>query len=338
MNFPIYLLFYIAAISLIGFVLCRSDKRRAKKAQWRISEAVLLLVGLCGGALGLLLGMAVFRHKTKHLKFKILVPLECLIWAVALIHAISAVTLDRTVQYLAISYHSPKVAPELDGYVVAFITDTHSISADELREVARQVDGFSPDLLLLGGDFPSLGEAPARSMEILSQVRTTDGIYGVEGNHDNYSILFAAMEQYGITPLSNCGVQARAGLYLAGVEDLWKRSPDIAAAAKDAGENDFVLLLAHNPDIAMQQDTTSIDLILSGHTHGGQVTLFGLFAPALAWSRDISDYEQHFLSGWAKSRDGTDVFVSNGTGSFASVPRVFARPQVILITLRYSPA
>ena len=337
MKLPFYLLIYMAVINLAGFALCRSDKRRAQKSRRRFSEASLLFVGLCGGCLGLALGMALYRHKTRHLKFRILVPLECVIWAAVLIHGVSAVTLDRTIQYVELPYRSAAVAPGLNGYRAAFITDTHSIPAEELREVVGRVNTYAPDLLLLGGDFPSRGDAPARTMEILSWVETTDGIYGVEGNHDQYETLFAAMEQYGITPLSNAGVRVRQGLYVAGVEDLWNRSPDVAAATAGAGEGEFVLLLAHNPDITMQQDTTGADLILSGHTHGGQVTMFGLLAPALVWSRDISDYGRRFQSGWATSRDGTDVYVSNGTGYLTSVPRVFARPQVILITLYTDP-
>lgn len=333
MNLPFYLHCYLAVINIVAFILCGVDKRRAKRKQWRISESTLLVSGLLGGCFGMLIGMQLFRHKTKHLKFKIIVPIECILWAVVLIHSISAVTVDKNIQYLELSYSSESVAPSLDGYTVAFITDTHSLPADELRVVAERVNEYSPDLLLLGGDFPSMGQAPQRSMEILSQVETPDGIYGVEGNHDNYIQLFAAMESSGITPLSNSGVRINDDLYLGGVEDLWNRMPDIDKAIDGAEDDDFVLLVAHNPDITMQQDTTAVDLILSGHTHGGQVTFLGLFAPALAMTTDISDYGQYFMSGWAKSADNTDVFVSNGTGYLTSVPRVFARPQVVLITL-----
>ncbi|HCC35478.1 MAG TPA: metallophosphoesterase, partial [Ruminococcaceae bacterium] len=163
---------------------------------------------------------------------------------------------------------------------------------------------------------------------------TTDGIYGVEGNHDNHVELFAVMEKYGMVPLSNNGVCVRDGLFVAGVEDLWNREPDVAKATRAADDGDFVLLLSHNPDVTMKQNTDNADLILSGHTHGGYVTLFGLFAPALVWSNDITEYGDDFMSGWAKSRDGTDIYISNGTGYFEATPRVFARPQVILLALR----
>ncbi len=105
-------------------------------------------------------------------------------------------------------------------------------------------------------------------------------------------------------------------------------------ATTESKRDDFVLLLAHNPDITMRQDTSNVDLTLSGHTHGGHVTFFGLWAPALTWNTVITDYGQRFMSGWAESRDGTPVYVSRGTGTFERTPRVFARPQVILFTLQ----
>jgi len=197
MNLLLFSIAYILILNLTGFLLCGIDKSRAKKGCWRISEGTLLLVGLCGGCFGLLLGMSVFRHKTKHIKFKILAPLECILWVAIVIHIVSAFTLDRQIQYLEVSYPSSRVSEALDGYVIAFVTDTHSLTTEELREVVDRI------------------------------------------------------------------------------------------------------------------------------------------APALAWSEDITEYGQHFMSGWAKSRDGTDVFVSNGTGYLNVMPRVFARPQVILITLEH---
>ena len=266
-------------------------------------------------------------------KKNIFIIITVFLLVIILIHVVSAFTFDKSIEYKNISFHSEKIPSALNGYQIAFITDTHAMTRQELQEVVQELNKLQLDLLLLGGDFPSSDGAAARSMEELSQVVTVDGIYGVEGNHDNYLDLFAAMEQYSIKPLSNSGVYIRDRFYLAGVEDLWNRNPDIAAATKDAQAEDFVLLLSHNPDTTMIQDTTSVDLVLSGHTHGGQVTFFGIWAPELTLRKTITDYGQRFMSGWAMSRDGVPVYISNGTGHLSAAPRVFARPQVILITL-----
>ena len=68
-------LLLLAAVNLFAFLLYGFDKVKAKRGAWRIPEATLLLVALLGGSLGALLGMEVFRHKTRHVKFRVLVPL-----------------------------------------------------------------------------------------------------------------------------------------------------------------------------------------------------------------------------------------------------------------------
>ena len=68
-------LIVLLAVNLITFMLYAIDKAKAKKNKWRIPEATLLLVAFLGGSVGALLGMEIFRHKTRHLKFRILVPL-----------------------------------------------------------------------------------------------------------------------------------------------------------------------------------------------------------------------------------------------------------------------
>jgi len=269
------------------------------------------------------------KKEIKSTKLFKIVGVLCII--IILIHIGHALTLDRIIEYKEVPFHSARIPADMDGYRIAFITDSHRISDSRLTEVVEKLNTLQVDLLLLGGDFGIFDGNPGRSLEILSEVVTTDGIYGVEGNHDDHRMLFAAKEANNITPLSNNGIHIRENFYLAGVEDLWNRNPDIELAIAGAGPEDFVLLISHNPDVTMRQDTTNVDLVLSGHTHSGQITFFGIWAPALTFRNNITDYGQRFMSGWALSRDGVPVYVSNGTGEY--LPRVFARPQVILITL-----
>ena len=256
-----------------------------------------------------------------------------LILLIAGLHVISTLTLDRMIAYTEVSFQSDKISADLDGYVIAFITDTHALPKKELEKVVAQMNNRHINLLLLGGDFPSKDDAPMRSMGILGQTQTTDGIFGVDGNHDNFWELFAAMEAYNICPLNNDGLYIHPRFYLAGVADLWRRTPDVAKAVQKATPNDFVLLVSHNPDVAMQQNTTKVDLMLSGHTHGGQITFLGLWAPRLWPLSGITAYGHKFKSGWVNLHN-TTVFVSRGAGPLETVPRVFASPQVVFITLK----
>ena len=81
----ILILVYLLAINLITFILYGVDKRKARLHRWRIPEATLILFAWIGGAVGALFGMRVWHHKTKKIKFRILVPLAVVVWSVALI-------------------------------------------------------------------------------------------------------------------------------------------------------------------------------------------------------------------------------------------------------------
>ena len=80
-----YILTYLIAINLLAFVIYGNDKRKARKNKWRTPESTLLMLAFIGGAYGAWLGMRVFRHKTRHLKFRILVPLMAVAWMVLLV-------------------------------------------------------------------------------------------------------------------------------------------------------------------------------------------------------------------------------------------------------------
>jgi len=252
------------------------------------------------------------------------------------IHILSALTLDRHIEYRRVTYTSEKISPSLDGYLIAFITDSHSISTERLSQVIERLNGYDLDLLLLGGDFHLRDRDDLDPiMEVLSKTQTNDGIFGVEGNHDFHLTLFASMRKFGITPLSNNGYGVREGLHVGGVEDMWNRTPKVGLAVADAQPDDFVLLVSHNPEIVMKQYTGNVDLILSGHTHGGHITLFGLWAPALHPFFTITEYGHRFKTGLIEFEDRADVLVSNGIWTYNHIPRIFARPQVILLTLTH---
>lgn len=79
---------YLAAINIIAFVAFGVDKYKARKGMWRIKESTLLLLAAVGGAGGAFAGMRVFRHKTRHAKFRILVPLLLVIWILGLTYIV----------------------------------------------------------------------------------------------------------------------------------------------------------------------------------------------------------------------------------------------------------
>ena len=264
-------------------------------------------------------------------KFKFAAALGSIIALILVIHLVHGFTLGRTIRFTEIEFRSENWPPELNGYRIAFMTDMHIITDEDMRQVVEELNRRNLDLLLLGGDFYMRAAHYQGTIREIAQTVTTDGIFGVEGNHDDYRRVFSAKEQYGITPLDNSGVRIRDGFYLAGVRDMWNRDPNISEAVADACTDDFVLLISHNPDIAMQQPTDAVDLILSGHTHGGQITFFGF--PFYLLRGSITSYGTRFGYGFAYSADGAPIFISSGIGAYFSLPRVFARPELVIFDM-----
>ncbi|MCL1788058.1 MAG: phosphatase PAP2 family protein [Defluviitaleaceae bacterium] len=310
--------FAIVAILLVGL----------SRIYLGVHTATDVIGGFLAGA-AVLGGMVLLeRHLTNPKIIKIV--LISAASATVLIHLVHAFTLDRMVVYNEITFASANLPAHMDGYRIAFVTDTHSETGRRVRGIVDELNHRNIDLLLLGGDFTFDKNELTHVLDLLSQVNAPDGIFGVEGNHDKYEILFPAMEERGMVPLSNSGQYVRDGFFLAATEDLWNRDPDVQAAIAGAGPGSFVLLLAHNPDTTMERDTNGVDLVLSGHTHGGQMNLFGAISIGLD-TRIISEYGDRFKGGWAESADGVPVYVSRGIGDY--YPRIFARPEVTIITL-----
>jgi len=332
-------------INVSTFLLYAVDKRKAVKNKlsknkyrnnkWRISESTLIFLMLALGGIGALFGMLLFRHKTRKLKFKIVAGLGFVIAISAIIHVVHSFTLDRIIKYEEIDFQTDAWPAELDGYRIAFMTDFHTITDEDMAEIIVEINRRNIDLLLLGGDFSSDvfrgGTHYQGTVREISRAVTTDGIFGVDGNHDDAVMLFRAKERYGIVPLDNSGLQIREGFYLAGVQDMVLRNSDIATAIAGAAVDDFVILVSHNPDVTMAQSTDGVDLIFTGHSHGGQMTFFGF--PIYLLRGDVTAYRLRFAHGFAYSADDVPVFTSRGVGVYYRWPRIFARPEVVIFTM-----
>jgi len=264
------------------------------------------------------------------MKKKILIIVVVSLLSIMVIHLAHMMFVDRYARYHFMEYKSSELPEHLEGYTIIFIADIHDYSLEQLEKNIDYLNQLDADLLLLGGDFPS-GERLEKVMSLLSKIRVKDGIYGVDGNHDKANELFACMKRHGIIPLDNSGVHVQDRLYIAGVRDLWERDPNVKEALADREDGDFTILLNHNPDLVMKQDTSKVNLTLSGHTHGGEITFFGVWKPIFLTPK-ISRYGHRFSGGWAKTKDHTDIYVTIGLGK--QFLRVFAQPEIVIITLK----
>lgn len=183
---------------------------------------------------------------------------------------------------------SDKDIPQsFDKYKIVFLSDIHHgpyFSLPRVKSLVEKVNEMEPDLILLGGDYVlSSPEYIKPCFKELKHLKASDGIFGVLGNHDHWEsadLSGKAMKEAGIILIDNKSqwiYRDKERIKIGGVGDLWEdRNIDIKPTISDVREDDFVILLSHNPEYAEEINNHKIDLMLSGHTHGGQVTLFGL--------------------------------------------------------------
>jgi len=231
----------------------------------------------------------------------------------------------------------PRLPASFRGLSVAFLSDVHHgrhVGLDYIRGVVDWTNSLKPDLVLLGGDYVS--HSPryiAPVCEALGKLRARLGRFAVLGNHDHWesaSQCCEALDGHGLERIDNRGVWLRRGgdrLRIAGVGDLWTDAQYLGTALEGVHEGDATILLSHNPDFAEYTDDSRVSLMLSGHTHGGQVVAPGLGALVLP-----SKFGRKYAGGLAQGR-AFPVYVGRGLGTSGPPVRFYCRPEIVLLTL-----
>lgn len=237
----------------------------------------------------------------------------------------------------------PGLPERLDGLRLVQLSDLHRgpvTPDDTITQAVAAAASLQPDLFVLTGDFVHRNPADAAPLaEMLRPLRGASrlGVYGCLGNHDyadwkGDAVARALADGAGVVMLRNEGRTVEPGLFLAGVEDEVRGRPDMRAALADAPGDDAaggagVVVLAHNPRAVFACDTRPV-LVLSGHTHGGQVRLPGL-SPRVP--PDMRGFP--LVDGWGLF-DRARLYVNRGAGMTGVPFRLGCRPEVALITLR----
>lgn len=231
----------------------------------------------------------------------------------------------------------PDVPAAFDGFRIAFVSDLHYKSLfkekglDNLVKLLREQHA---DVLLIGGDLHEGCEYVPPVIAALSEVKTPMGAYAVLGNNDYeacYSDIVREMDKCGMHLLEHkVDTLRRDGeeILIAGVRNPFDLKKNGTSPTLGLSPDDFVILLTHTPDYAEDVPITNTDLILAGHTHGGQVTLFGLYAPILP-----SHYGQRFRTGLEYNSLLTPMIITNGIGTSNKNIRLFAPSEVVMIIL-----
>lgn len=236
------------------------------------------------------------------------------------------------------NFSHPDIPASFDGYRIAFISDLHyqsRFTEKRLRNLTKTLNKLHPDVLLMGGDYHEGCQFVPGLFSELAKTQTIDGKYAVLGNNDYedcYAEVIEAMKQSGVKLLEHqLDTINRDGshIILAGVRNPFDLKHNGVSPTLPLADGDFVILLVHTPDYAEDVPITNTDLVLAGHTHGGQVTVFGLYAPVIP-----SKYGQRFRTGLKKTSAGIPVIITNGIGTSNKNIRMFAPSEVVLIRLQ----
>lgn len=229
----------------------------------------------------------------------------------------------------------PGLHPEMDGLRLMLMTDIHAgpfISSAVIRRVLEQAMRLEPDVVILGGDLlTSQASEFAVVDDALRVLKAPLGVFAVLGNHDYYTKeperVRSLMEERHITVLHNRSETLRRGtgrLAIAGIDDLVMGEADLETALRDA--HPPVVLVSHNPDILFDASEAGVALVLSGHTHGGQVRIPGF--PVLVRQSRFHLDEGRFRAG------STELVVTRGLGAVGLPLRVACPAEIVLLRLR----
>ena len=232
---------------------------------------------------------------------------------------------------------------ELDGLRVAVLSDIHVggwfVKDKKLRLIVERTNQLQPDMIVILGDYTS-GQGwmsdrmlPEVFGAVLKDFRAPLGVYSVLGNHDWWwdgRRVRVGLEQNGIRVLDDevLKVDTRGtSFWLAGLADLWTRPQHIQETIAKVPEGQPIIALTHNPDI-FPRVPQRVELLVAGHTHGGQVTL-----PFIGTVVEPSRLGDRYVRGHL-FENGHHLFVTTGIGTSIMPARFGVPPEIVLLTVK----
>jgi hypothetical protein len=265
------------------------------------------------------------------------VPARAAALATTVVLALAAVVQDA--RGPRVVRHEVKVASLPGGRTelkVVQLSDLHLgtlIGATWLSRRVAEVNALRPDIVAVTGDLVDAEVGPVEPLvPELKRISAPLGVFGVTGNHEYYAGLeksVALYEAAGIRTLRDAWVEAAPGLVLAGVDDLTARRQlgldgrTLGRAFEGIPAGVEVVLLSHSPLLVRDAAARGARLMLSGHTHGGQLWPF-VYLASIAYPFQAGRYDV----------DGMALVVSRGTGTWGPPMRLFFRSEIVEVTLR----
>lgn len=228
-----------------------------------------------------------------------------------------------------------------EGFRITQLTDVHHsriVGIDQVRRTVELTNLTRPDLIALTGDYTtSYRRYIEPCAEALGALSAPEGVWAVLGNHDHYTdaeLTTRALERNHITVLENANTTLRRGsdvLQISGIDDWSWGKTRWPRALYGLDQKRPTVLLSHQPRVLDLAESEGVGLILSGHTHGGQIDL-----PLIGPPARFATVELKYAQGLFRSRD-TQLYVSRGTGVIGLPLRLGVRPEIAVLRLRRAP-
>lgn len=237
-----------------------------------------------------------------------------------------------------------KIPSNFNNFKIIFLSDIHYglfFRKKRLQEIISTINALKPDIILIGGDYLDIEKNDIKDkskyvLELfheLKKLKPKQGIYTVLGNHDYYhahNFICENIIKSSINDINNKSVSIYNGdqrIQIIGIDDMLRGKPNIHFFNNK--KDTFTIVLTHNPDFFEDyKSKISFDLGLSGHTHLGQITFFGLYAPCTS-----SKYGQKYIKKVINNKNNM-ILVTSGIGSGLLPLRFFAPPEILVITLK----
>lgn len=246
------------------------------------------------------------------------------------------------------NFSSQKITSDFDGFTIAQISDLHNkLFGDDQAKILNKLKSISPDIIVITGDLIDRRKYNLDiAMTFISGAVKIAPVYYVSGNHEAWSgdfpLIKKSLVEAGVNVLDDIAVELTKGetsINIIGLSD-----PDFLTSDYIEGTNtsktieqlkqwsvgkNFKILLSHRTELFDLYSENSMDLVFTGHAHGGQIRIpfiGGLVAP------DQGIFPKY--SSGSYSKDSTTMFVSRGLGNSIFPVRVFNRPEIVVVTLR----
>jgi predicted MPP superfamily phosphohydrolase len=232
----------------------------------------------------------------------------------------------------------PNLPKAFSGFRIVQVADPHFgflMPLGIIRDVVSRVNRLSKDIVVCTGDYVHMRNTTTEIdsvWPVLSELSAPGGVYSVLGNHDHWADTNRSrywLRESGqdverkVVPLQREGSR----IWLAGAGDQWEDPVSLDHLLKDVPQSDCRIVLAHNPDTADTECSVRVDLMISGHTHGGQVKIPFIGTPILPVKN------KNYSSGLKRSPKGSHVYISRGIGWAVLPVRFNCYPEISVLEL-----